>query len=124
MMKNALWVDPADQSLWFYYQFLLATIISPGAYKIVVPNLSQADRIEYVNGQLLFLTDLLDGAEDSKWIYNALIDCTTALWQIKELPAPHKEKQNLRMWLDELRKLDPLRRGRWEEMWKRLGLGE
>jgi geranylgeranyl transferase type-2 subunit alpha len=122
IMKNALWVDSADQSLWFYYQFLLTTIISPAAHKIIVPGFTQADRIEYVDQQLLFLNDLLDGAEDSKWIYNALIDCTTALWEMKGDLSPTEARQNLKMWLDELRKLDPLRSGRWDELGGILGL--
>jgi geranylgeranyl transferase type-2 subunit alpha len=122
IMKNALWVDSADQSLWFYYQFLLTTIISPAAHKIIVPGFTQADRIEYVDQQLLFLNDLLDGAEDSKWIYNALIDCTTALWEMKGDLNPTEVRQNLKMWLDELRKLDPLRSGRWDELSGTLGL--
>ncbi len=116
IMKNALWVDSADQSLWFYYQFLLTTIISPAAYQTIVRGFKQDDRIEYVDRQLLFLNDLLDGAEDIKWIYIALIDCTTALWQMKGHQAPSEARSSLKMWLDELRKLDPLRSGRWNTL--------
>ena len=122
IMKNALWVDSADQSLWFYYQFLLTTIISPAAHKIIVPGFTQADRIEYLDRQLLFLNDLLDGAEDSKWIYKTLIDCTTALWEMKGQQIPLEVSHDLKMWLDELRKLDPLRSGRWDELGSTLGL--
>jgi len=116
IMKNALWVDSADQSLWFYYQFLLTAIISPAAYNTIVPGFNAEDRIEYVDRQLLFLNDLLDGAEDSKWIFNALIDCTTALWKMKGRQIPPEAKHDMKMWLDELRKLDPLRSGRWNEL--------
>jgi geranylgeranyl transferase type-2 subunit alpha len=116
IMKNALWVDSADQSLWFYYQFLLTAIISPSANKIIVSGFTQADRIEYLDRQLVFLKDLLDGAEDSKWIYNALIDCTTALCEMKGHQISLEASHDLKMWLDELRRLDPLRIGRWNEL--------
>jgi geranylgeranyl transferase type-2 subunit alpha len=122
IMKNALWVDPADQSLWFYYQFLLTTIISPPAYDMIVLNFSDADRIKYLDQQLIFLNDLLDGAEDSKWIYNALIDCTTAMWEIRGRQNPPEVKRDLVRWLNELQKLDPLRGGRWHELKSLLNL--
>lgn len=87
-----------------------------------MPGFTQADRIEYVDRQLLFLNDLLDGAEDSKWIYNALIDCTAAIWEMKGHQTPLAARQDLKTWLDELRKLDPLRSGRWAEIGITLGL--
>lgn len=124
MMRNALWVDSADQSLWFYYQFLLTTITNQAAHNIIVPNFTRTERIEYVEGQILFLKDLLDGAEDTKWIYNALIDCTTALWEMQERAMPHEAKRDMKTWLNELQKLDPLRRGRWEELGSIIGLGD
>jgi len=120
IMKNALWVDSADQSLWFYYQFLITTIINPAAHKTFVPDFEQEDRIQYVDQQLLFLDGLLDGAEDSKWIYNALIDCTTALWELKGHQPPPEARRNLKMWFDQLRKLDPLRSGRWDELSRKI----
>jgi geranylgeranyl transferase type-2 subunit alpha len=124
MMRHALYTDSADQSLWFYYQFLLTIIINPAAHKVIVPNFTWADRAEYVDAQIIFLKDLLDGAEDSKWIYNALIDCSTALWKMKGRPVPHEVKQELKMWLDELGKIDPLRGGRWKDLGAILGLKE
>jgi geranylgeranyl transferase type-2 subunit alpha len=121
-MRNALWVDPADQSLWFYHQFLMTTIIDPAAHNIIVLNFSEPDRIEYVERQLTELRDLLDGAEDCKWIYNALNDYTTALWHLKGQQPPPEVKHNLKVWLAELRKLDRLRSGRWDDMAKVLHL--
>ena len=123
-MRNALWVDSADQSLWFYYQFLVTTITKPTAHSIIIPNFSQGDQIKFIEGQISFLKDLLDGAEDIKWIYNALIDCTTALWNIQGSVIPHEVKQNLKIWLNELQKIDPLRKGRWEELGSIIGLRE
>jgi geranylgeranyl transferase type-2 subunit alpha len=122
IMKNALWVDPFDQSIWFYHQFLMTTIIDPAAQNIITPNISACERIEYVKRQLTDLRELLDGAEDCKWIYNALLDYTAALWRMKgELPPPEVE-DDLRSWLAELRKLDRLRCGRWDDMEKVLRL--
>lgn len=115
-MRHALYTDSADQSLWFYYQFLLTTITNQAAHNVIVRNFTVVDRIEHMDTQINFLNDLLDGAEDSKWIYSALMDCTTALWEMKSSPMPRDVKHTLKMWLDELQKLDPLRSGRWEEL--------
>lgn len=122
VMRNALWVDPTDQSLWFYHQFLMTTVIEPAAHNIIVTKFSEPDRIEYVERQLTELRDLLDGAEDCKWIYNALIDYTTALWRLKGQQPPSEVMQDLKVWLAELRKLDRLRSGRWDDMAKILRL--
>jgi geranylgeranyl transferase type-2 subunit alpha len=59
---------------------------------------------------------MLDGAEDCKWIYNALIEYTIALCQMGGREPDIDEKQDCKTWLEELRKLDPLRSGRWDDL--------
>lgn len=116
MMRNALWTDSFDQSLWFYYQFLMTTLVDPVGHATIVPNFTRDDRVEYVNRQLVDLRDLLDGAEDCKWIYNALLDYTLAVCEIEERQCSSDEKEDLKAWIGELQKLDPARSGRWIDL--------
>lgn len=61
---------------------------------------------------------MLDGAEDCKWIYIALIEYTMALRRLEErVPGP-EERNECKLWLEELRKLDTFRGGRWDDLEK------
>lgn len=106
--------------MWFYYQFLMTTLTDPVGHASITPNLTSEDRIEYVTRQLVNLRDMLEGAEDCKWIYNALLEYTLALSRMEERQPREDEKEDCRSWLAELRKLDPCRSGRWDDVEKSL----
>ena len=86
LIISAMYTDPYpyQQSAWFYYQFLITTLAGYAGHATITPNLTPEDRVEYVTRQLVILKDMLDGAEDCKWIYNALIDYTMALCRMEE----------------------------------------
>lgn len=107
---------PYQQSAWFYYQFLMTTLTDYVGHATITPHFTQEDRVEYVTRQLVILKDMLDGAEDCKWIYNALIEYTMALCQMEERTPRLDESQDCKAWLVELGKLDPLRSGRWDDL--------
>lgn len=58
---------------------------------------------------------MLDGAEDCKWIYQALIHMGSLHHRLTGAFAPQATKENLLAWLDTLIKIDPLRKGRWQD---------
>ncbi|KIN02621.1 hypothetical protein OIDMADRAFT_195222 [Oidiodendron maius Zn] len=122
LITNAIYADayPYAQSVWFYYQFLMSTIVDEVGHAIITPNLTDEDRIEYATKQLVNLRDMLDGAEDCKWIYNALLEYTLALSRMQNRQPLEVDKEECRSWLAELRKLDPLRSGRWDDVEKSL----
>ncbi|KAF2839685.1 geranylgeranyl transferas-like protein type II alpha subunit [Patellaria atrata CBS 101060] len=121
-IQRALYTDPYDQSLWFYYQFLMSTI-SPSAKRssLILLEITNYDRLNFYERELDNLRDMLDGAEDCKWIYQALLQYTSIYL---ELDAGNKTitTSEMRAWLEELRKLDPLRKSRWDDMEQRLNL--
>jgi geranylgeranyl transferase type-2 subunit alpha len=118
LIISAMYTDsyPYQQSAWFYYQFLMTTLTDFVGHATMTPNFTPEDRVEYVTRQLIILKDMLDGAEDCKWIYNALIEYTMTLWQMEERAPEVDERQDCKAWLVELRKLDPLRIGRWDDL--------
>jgi len=80
----------------------------------MAPELSDDERLSYVKAEQEFIEDLLEDAEDSKWVYQALMEC--ALIEAKltgVLSADVKSK--IRAWLVKLKELDPLRSGRWAD---------
>lgn len=123
LIISAMYTDsyPYAQSAWFYYQFLMTTLTDYVGHATITPNFTIRDRSEYVTRQLAILTDMLDGAEDCKWIYNALIEYTMALCRMEEREPDIDEKRDCKTWLTALRNLDPLRSGRWDDLDSSLG---
>jgi len=83
--------------------------------KGIAPQLSNAEKLEYIQEEREFVEDLVEDAADSKWVYQALIGC--ALTEEKLTSGLSVEMQkNVRTWLEKLRELDPLRNGRWTDL--------
>jgi geranylgeranyl transferase type-2 subunit alpha len=81
----------------------------------IAPNLSQPERLDYIRREIEEIQDMLDGAEDCKYIYQALIDCTLLASKV-EGTMSSGDQQKVLSWISELKKMDPLRRGRWLDM--------
>ncbi|KAH8428275.1 Rab geranylgeranyltransferase BET4 [Aspergillus melleus] len=104
--------DPYDQSLWFYHQNLMCTFDPALSGQTMAPNLTNPERREYIRREIEEIEEMLDGAEDCKYIYQALIDCTVLASKV-EGRMSSDDQQKIRGWLSELKQLDPLRQGRW-----------
>ncbi|KAK7544605.1 uncharacterized protein J3D65DRAFT_563914 [Phyllosticta citribraziliensis] len=122
LIQKALYTDPYDQSLWFYHANLMSALdeATPQNARIIF-NLDRNVRQEFVEEELESIKDMLDGAEDCKWIYRALLDTAVALKQLREGNNVELDEE-MAEWLSELRKLDPLRSGRWDDLSKKLKL--
>lgn len=86
----------------------------------MAPNLTHSERLEYVRREIDEIQDMSDGAEDCKYIYQALIDCTLLAAKIQGVQPSGDQKKHILSWLSELKKLDPLRQGRWLDFEKSL----
>lgn len=78
----------------------------------MAPNLTDSERLEHLGQEIDAIQEMLDGAEDCKYIYQALIDCTLVAAKVRG-SMPSGERARVLDWLGEIKKLDPLRRGRW-----------
>lgn len=115
---SAMYTDafPYAQSVWFYYQFLMTTLTDSVGHATITPNFTQEDRIQYLTRQLFILKEMLEDAEDCKWIYDALIEYTMSLSQMEIRELDKDEREDCKLWLLKLRDLDPLRDGRWDDV--------
>ncbi|KAG0646269.1 Type II geranyl-geranyltransferase subunit alpha [Hyphodiscus hymeniophilus] len=122
-LDDAIFTDayPYAQSVWFYYQFLMTTLTNFVGHATITPRFAPEERSEYVTRQLVNLRDILDGAEDCKWVYSALLEYTMALCEMEERQPRDDEMEDCKTWLAELRKLDPLRAGKWHDLDSSLG---
>ncbi|KAF2147166.1 uncharacterized protein K452DRAFT_330663, partial [Aplosporella prunicola CBS 121167] len=123
-IQRALYTDPYDQSLWFYHAYLMSTVDlrTPTDARICFElNSGSSLPEETCEEQLESIKDMMDGAEDCKWIYQALLYCALALKAVNPDSTSVSDNE-MTVWLAELRKLDPLRSGRWDDLGKMLKL--
>ncbi|KAJ5637691.1 hypothetical protein N7490_007570 [Penicillium lividum] len=105
-------IDPYDQSVWFYHQNLLSVFDPATADRTMAPNLTTSERLEYLRQEIENIEEIIDGAEDCKYIYQALIECTMLVSKVTGSLSSQDRNQIL-SWLSELKQLDPLRERRW-----------
>jgi len=122
LICEAINTDPFDQSIWFYHQYLLS-ILSPSCPPdaLVVQDLSNGERQKYYEHEMEYIRDILEDEADCKWIYEALLGLAEAYLEVDAGTGSFTTK-DMRSWLDELKRLDPLRRGRWNDLERRLNL--
>jgi geranylgeranyl transferase type-2 subunit alpha len=113
-MQDAL-IDPFNQSAWFYHQYLISTMAEdcPREAAIVL-DLSPEDRLHYYEQELERMKEMLEDFDDCKWIYEALVRYSVEYYRLTD-SAP-TNPQELRLWLDELARQDPMRSGRWADL--------
>ncbi|KAJ7197194.1 hypothetical protein GGX14DRAFT_471768 [Mycena pura] len=107
--KHAMYTDPNDQSVWIYHRWLM------GEGK-TIPTLSVLEREIVIIQELL---ELLEEQPDRKWCMESLVHYKRLVLRKHsstiDVPGVTSECRNL---LNELRRVDPARRARYEEIGK------
>jgi geranylgeranyl transferase type-2 subunit alpha len=122
LICEAINTDPFDQSIWFYHQYLMSTI-SPScpSHNLIVEDLSNGERQKYYETEMQYIKEILEDEADCKWIYEGLLRLAEAYLEVDAGTGAVTTK-DMRLWLAELKRLDALRRGRWEDLERRLQL--
>lgn len=122
LITRALYTDPYDQSLWFYHQYLMSTLdLSNKQSSSILDPCSNAERIHYLEQEIDSVKDMLEGAEDCKYIYQALLEYSKRYLDVEAGNEKITTKE-MTDWLRELRKIDSLREGRWSDFERTLKL--
>lgn len=108
-------IDPYDQSIWFYHQYLMCVCDIELAPQTMAPSLTIGDRLQYLEQEIEAIEDILEDTSDCKWIYQALITYTLLVAKINK-QMDDVQQQRISTWLAELMRLDPLRKGRWDDL--------
>lgn len=122
LICEAINTDPFDQSIWFYHQYLMSTM-SPSCspQRLIVHDLSNDERQEYYEHEMEYIKEILEDEADCKWIYEGLLNVAEIYLEV-DAGTRAVTTKDMRSWLDELERLDPLRQGRWKDLEKRLKL--
>ena len=86
----------------------------------MVPNLTTEDRLRYAHGEQEFIEELLEDTDDCKWIYQALIDVSVLEAKLLGSSMTEERQASASEWLTKLKALDPLRKGRWDDLGRML----
>lgn len=126
MITTALYTDPYDQSLWSYHQYLMSTLdegapVNRAEYTqtrktAFLEPVTDGERVRYLEQEIESVKEMLDGAEDCKYIYQALLEYSRRRLELGGDVDVEDTRKAMAGWLEELRKLDPLREGRWRDM--------
>lgn len=102
----------------------MLNLVTTAGRPTIAPALATEDRVTYLTRELVDIKDLLEDYEDVKLIYEALMEYTMYLCQLEERKPDADERAQLVEWLGKLKKLDPMRNGRWEDVERDYGLAE
>ncbi|KAI1770576.1 protein prenylyltransferase [Hypoxylon cercidicola] len=120
IIGEALNVGPEDQSLWYYHQYMISQVVGHPSMPTIAPALTATERATYVRKEIDNIKDLLEDYQDIKLIYEALLEYSLVLRSLEE-QGRNESDENPHQWLAEVRKLDPMRAGRWDDIEKQLG---
>jgi geranylgeranyl transferase type-2 subunit alpha len=84
----------------------------------IAPNLSLREKVDSLRSEILKILEMLDGAEDFKWIYQSLIQLSMCYRDLSGSWLDETNSSHLQRWMNELEILDPLRKGRWKDIRK------
>lgn len=94
----------------------MLNLVSPVGHPTIAPALTREERVTYVTREIEQIKELLEDYGDVQLIYEALIDYTIFSCQFQERKPDGSEKAEIAGWLEKLRKLDPMRAGRWADL--------
>ena len=117
-IQRALWAGDNDSSLWFYHQYLMCTFDPRQAPSSIAPDLTDEERQNYLLEEIEKVLEMEDGAEDCKWIYQALVSMSVLYRKLTGAFPP--QAAPIEGWLKTLDQIDGLRAGRWRDMRQRL----
>jgi len=114
-IQQGVFTDPYDQSLWYYHHFLFSELNRTDNKAFM--HLTDSDRRAYLENEIEAIKELLEDTDDCKWVYHALV---TYAAQYLEVDTGNKlvTTVEIKSWLEQLRKLDPVRSRRWDD-WER-----
>jgi geranylgeranyl transferase type-2 subunit alpha len=112
LVQQAVFTEPDDQSAWFYYRWLLTSMLE-------LVESSASDAAGFLKSQAQWLDELLEMEPEAKWVVVTLADLHYRIGAITEIGGwEQSKKQSLELY-DHAIGLDPDHRRYYEDMKKK-----
>ncbi|KAF3928633.1 hypothetical protein AA313_de0206150 [Arthrobotrys entomopaga] len=126
-MQEAIFTDPYDQSIHLYNLHLITSTCSP------LQSLRQSDIVDLTPPQKFmillntsnWMKELLEEEPECRLLLESLISVGQLILGVLAEGgldvSPGETRSDLKIWLDKLMEVDPMRAGRWKELAEKLG---
>jgi geranylgeranyl transferase type-2 subunit alpha len=122
LICTAINTDPFDQSIWYYHQYLMSTLsLGCPQQSQISRDLTNNDRQKYFAHEMNYIQEILEDETECKWIYEGLLRLAASYLEV-DGGTKAFTTLDMRSWLGHLKRLDPLRHGRWEDLGRTLGI--
>jgi len=117
-IEEPLTIDPYDQSMWYYHQYLMTELTKTDGISCF-GTFTDVDRESCLKERLDIFRELIDEIDDCKWVYQSLLDLAMMLKDVRVDSEAVPPQEEWRSWLRRLKELDLLRSGRWRDLARR-----
>lgn len=100
----------------------MLNLIGHGDQPTITGPLPVEERVAYLKQEITDIRELSEDYDDCKLIYEKLLEYTAALSALEGRQPTSDEMTDMEAWLLTLRRLDPMKQGRWNDMDKSLAL--
>ncbi|KAI1734562.1 hypothetical protein F4680DRAFT_453837 [Xylaria scruposa] len=121
LIQEALNCGLGDQSLWYYYRFLMAQALNSEGRPTIIPNMATEKKIQLIQEEIDWiedmLVDMIQEYPNLTFPYEALIEHTVALLKIQPSAKDERQENDPKFWLAKIREQDKNKvTARWDEL--------